>query len=243
MLLNGKEINRIVASGCSFAYGHGLNDRMTEAWPARLADRLNVECVNLGIQGMGNEHVCNSIIDYFSLNPEHKKDSFVVPSYSSYVRVEFYDRSFYKCGPTHLARTWPEIWATRPVIKENSKFSKMQCLEFNEQFYKEMFNEEYYFARYYRTIIALQSVLKSWLIPYVMFDGLNNPHEFYADKKRIQPLKQQIDEKKWVNFGKLCFHSMTGIKKLPCGHPTAEAHDEMAAILYQHIINNYTLEK
>ena len=239
MILNGREIKRIVASGCSIAYGHGLDNRLVEAWPARLATQLNVECVNLGAQAMGNEHVYNSIVDYFSMNSEHKKDSFVVPSYSSYIRVEFYDRYFYKYGSRHLARTWPESWATRPLINESSRIS---CPEFNEQFYKEMFNEEYYFARYYRTIIALQGVLKSWLIPYVMFDGLDNPHEFYADKKRIRPLQYQIDKEKWVNFGTACFHGMTGIKKLPCGHPTAEAHDEMAAILYQHIINNYVTE-
>jgi hypothetical protein len=254
MIIAGREIKRIVATGCSFAYGHGLTDRTVESWPARLAERLGVECVNLGVQAMGNEHVFNSIVDYFSMNPEHKKDSFVVPSFSSYIRVEFYDPLFYKTfykNTSNLEKLWPEAWATRPLIGDylenylshvkNPTTTKKYLM--NELFYKEFFNEEYYFARYYRTIIALQSVLKSWLIPYVMFDGLNNPHEFYADKKRIQPLKQQIDEKKWVNFGKLCFHSMTGIKKLPCGHPTAEAHDEMAAILYQHIINNYTLEK
>jgi hypothetical protein len=239
MILNGREINRIVASGCSFTYGHGLDNRAIEAWPARLAERANIESINLGVQAMGNEHVYNSIVDYFSMNPEHKKDSFVVPSYSSYIRVEFYDQFYYKNG-TKWARTWPEAWATRPLVNENSRIS---CPEFNELFYKDMFNEEYYFARYYRTIIALQGVLKSWLIPYVMFDGLNNPHEFYADKKRIQPLKQQIDEKRWIEFSISCFHGMTGIKKLPCGHPTVEAHDEMAEIIYQHIINNYTLEQ
>jgi len=237
MIIAGRTINRIVASGCSFAYGHGLDNRHVEAWPARLASRMDVECINLGVEAMGNEHVCGSIIDYFSLNPEHKKDSFVVPSFSSYIRVEFYNQSIFRYESID-GRIWPETWATRPLNKD--KFSRPG---FNELFYKDMFNEEYYFARYYRTIIALQSVLKSWLIPYVMFDGLDNPHEFYANKKRIQPLKYQIDEKKWVNFGISCFHGMTGIKKLPCGHPTAEAHDEMAAILYQHIINNYVTEQ
>jgi len=254
MLIAGREIKRIVATGCSFAYGHGLADRKVESWPARLAERLGVECVNLGVQAMGNEHVVNSIIDYFSMNPEHKKDSFVVPSFTSYIRVEFYDPLFYKTfykNTSNLEKLWPEAWATRPLIGDqlenycshmkNPTTTKKYLM--NELFYKEFFNEEYYFARYYRNIISLQSVLKSWDIFYVMFDGLDNPHAFYGVKKRIHPLGKQIDSKNWINFGKICFRGMTGMKELPCGHPNAEAHLEMSNILYQHIINNYVTEQ
>ena len=233
LYLNGRNIKRVVATGCSFAYGHGLADRTVESWPARLASKLNVEHVNLGIQAMGNDHVYGSIVDYFSENPDDKKDSFVVPSFSSYTRVEFYSKQL---NNRHTG-LWPETWCTRPG-NNNIRHS-----DFNDLFYTEYFDEEYYFARYYKSIIALQSVLKCWMIPHVMFDGLDNPHGFYNNKKRIQILKKQVDEKNWIKFGKECFHGMTGLKKLPCGHPTAEAHDEMADILYQHIINNYAMEQ
>lgn len=57
---------RLITFGCSYTYGHGLADCHVPrnnagphpskfAWPQLLADRLNLECVNLGKPGGSNK--------------------------------------------------------------------------------------------------------------------------------------------------------------------------------------------
>jgi len=67
---------RVVAFGCSNTYGHGLDDCWNPdtngpgphpskyAWPQLLADKLNVQCVNMGIPGASNKLIWKSIVDF-----------------------------------------------------------------------------------------------------------------------------------------------------------------------------------
>ena len=51
--------------GCSFTYGTSCIDPVNECWPARLANMLNIECINYGIEGASNDGIfktlCNNI--------------------------------------------------------------------------------------------------------------------------------------------------------------------------------------
>ena len=69
---------RLVAFGCSNTFGQALpdvwndgkavsgivNDPSIYAWPRILADKLNLECVNLGIPGASNKEIWWNIINY-----------------------------------------------------------------------------------------------------------------------------------------------------------------------------------
>ena len=107
-------------------------------------------------------------------------------------------------------------------------------------FFEQMFNERYYYSRYVRIIISLQSILKTWGIPYLMFEALSgNPHKEMLVHNDIRELVSEIDRNRWLRFAMGNLDTMTSLlERLPCGHPNAKAHAEMAEILYKHIINN-----
>lgn len=231
MIIAGRNIKRIVASGCSFAYGQGLDDPKTESWPAQLASLMGVECVNLGKPGMGNEHVFSSIVDYFAFNAQHTTDSFVIPSFSEFSRVEF----TLPASPGYPSKNWTTILNSRCEPK------------FTSMFFEKFYVEEYYYARYMRTIISLQAIMKSWDVEYLMFEGLGLAHLLHKnmiDRDEVKKLVERIDRTRWLRFMAGNFDTMTDPRqRLPCRHPNAVAHNEMANRLYEYIINNYTTEQ
>ena len=225
MLINGRQINRIVASGCSFTYGDELADRQTETWLAQLAQSFNVEPVNLAFAGMGNEHISRTIIDYFSLNPMHKLDSFVMPCFSNYSRVEF---------PHHNPDR--KLWTTIPNSIIEPEFTKM--------FFETYYQWHYYYTRYLRIIISLQQTLTGWNIPYLMCEGVSGNNHWQVKKDElITALINQIDKSTWFEFFKNNIDTLTDPSdRAPRGHPNAKAYGEFAALLHQHLINNYKAE-
>lgn len=68
-------IKKIITSGCSFTYGHGLPDCIRNgkdpgevhskfAWPSILSGLLDCECVNLSTPGGSNQFIIHSILNY-----------------------------------------------------------------------------------------------------------------------------------------------------------------------------------
>lgn len=83
---------RIIAFGCSYTYGHGLNDCLDDnghpapfasklAFPSIVAKKLNYECVNLGKSGNSNKEIWNDILNF-----EFKKDDIAVITWTYYSR-------------------------------------------------------------------------------------------------------------------------------------------------------------
>ena len=225
MLINGRQINRIVVSGCSFTYGDELADRESETWIAQLAQSFNVKHINLAFSGMGNEHISRSIVDYFALNPTHVQDSFVIPCFSNYSRVEFPHRNIHG-----------KPWTTIPNSIIESEFTKM--------FFETYYNWEYYYTRYLRIIIGLQHTFKAWDIPYLMCEGVSgNDHWQIQQTETIAALTNQIDKSTWLEFFKNNIDTLTDPKdRSPRGHPNTKAYGKFAALLHQHLINNYKAE-
>ena len=227
MLINDRKINRIVASGCSFTYGDELADRQTETWLAQLAQLCNVEYVNLAYCGMGNEHISRTLIDYFALNPTHMTDSFVIPCFTKFSRIEFPHQNPYG-----------KPWATLPMSIIEPEFTQL----FLERFYNS--NWEYYYTRYLRIIIGLQHTFKAWDVPYLMCEGVSgNDHWQRKQTETVVALKNQIDKSTWFHFFTNNIDTLTDPKdRAPRGHPTAKAYGDFSALLHQHLINNYKAE-
>ena len=59
----------LIASGCSFtekdfvSTHHPEMDCTWDKWPELLAEKLNMNCINLGSRGAGNEYIYNSIVE------------------------------------------------------------------------------------------------------------------------------------------------------------------------------------
>ena len=58
----------LIASGCSFTEKNFIStfhpemDCTWDKWPELLAQKLNMDCINLGSRGAGNEYIYNSIV-------------------------------------------------------------------------------------------------------------------------------------------------------------------------------------
>ena len=66
----------LITNGCSFTEGHLLGNDC--AWPKFLGEELDLEVINLGKGGTGNEIITQNTINYSVLNPDVSKDSLFV---------------------------------------------------------------------------------------------------------------------------------------------------------------------
>jgi len=60
-------MRRLIAFGCSYTEGIGLNKE--ETWPDVLANKLNLECINNGTSGASNKQILHNVLNFnFSPN-------------------------------------------------------------------------------------------------------------------------------------------------------------------------------
>lgn len=84
---------RLVTFGCSYTFGVGLEDvhpRFTGepsalAWPKLLANKLELNSVNLGFSGSGNKEITNTI-----LNQQFLPDDLIIINWSHFSRYDFF---------------------------------------------------------------------------------------------------------------------------------------------------------
>ena len=74
----------LITNGCSFTEGHLLGNDC--AWPKFLGEELDLEVINLGKGGTGNEIITQNTINYSVLNPDVSKDSLFVIQLSECLR-------------------------------------------------------------------------------------------------------------------------------------------------------------
>ena len=74
---------KLIAIGCSFTSG-------APSWPTNLAQKLDMECINLGRGGQGNEYISAKLIDV--ILAEKKEDiGLVVLMWSGWQRIDYQD--------------------------------------------------------------------------------------------------------------------------------------------------------
>ena len=77
---------KLIVSGCSYTYGG--NDKDTITWGEQLAERLDMELVNLSCNGCGNEFILTTLTKEIS---KTKKDDIglVIAMWSEFERIDF----------------------------------------------------------------------------------------------------------------------------------------------------------
>jgi hypothetical protein len=80
---------KLLAAGCSWTAGlpphKGKPSRDKILWPEILAERMGLECVNLGLSGAGNEYIFSSVCDSLV---EIEDISFIAIMWSEYFRLD-----------------------------------------------------------------------------------------------------------------------------------------------------------
>ena len=109
---------KLIAIGCSFTTG-GANAKAAKrrsSWPTNLAQKLDMDCVNLGKGGQGNEYISAKLID--TILAEKKEDiGLVVLMWSGWERIDFLDtRGVWKLRPPRLEDFWDRKGRFRDII-------------------------------------------------------------------------------------------------------------------------------
>ena len=178
-----KKNKYLISSGCSFTNGHTIGE--TASWATHLAQELDLELINFGKGGSGNELIVNKVIDYGTLKPDIAQDSLFVIQLSECLRYilpyesyEPYQNRYSKSIYTHIT--------PNQFLKENGWDTWNKNTLFNKWIYDNRhvlapmyLNITYSLQKTYNNIINLVNFCESNNYPYLIFDGINNhiPYE------------------------------------------------------------------
>jgi lysophospholipase L1-like esterase len=208
----------IYAIGDSFTFGDELESQ-EQAWPAVLSGRLNLPVVNQGRPATGNtrmvKRAVDAVIDHADM---------IIIGWSGVERQEFADEiGIY------------DLWAGRNFRAfQNDPTHRIDMIKYMTAYD----TPEYYYARWLRQVILVQSLCKLNNVPCIMFVacGANESHRQYH--KNFEQLVNKIDQSMFVgsmsnSVAEWCY----GMPYGPNGHPLVKGHQQIAEKINEHIGN------
>jgi hypothetical protein len=176
---------KLIAIGCSFTQDtfnpvvyHPRYD--FPVWPTLLAEKLDMDCLNLGKGGQGNEYISAKLID--NILSEKKEDiGLVVLMWSGWQRIDYHD----------IEGEW------KRVVREGPDWNIM--LKYNNAHNATMKSLRYF--------LMAQMLLKD--IPYLMMQGVGghdrvgriHPHkDIWIQTFLNSKIFDEIDEKKFIGW-------------------------------------------
>ena len=162
----------LIANGCSHTSGaeieYVLQDSCySKAWPQHLANKLNLESINLARAGASNKRIVRTTLEHIGtlfLKGIKPEELFVIVLWPGPYRTEIYQDSFKDNA------LW-EGWI--PLVVGNDKLYKKQYDYEIYKYYKSWstttLNPKAANINYYNDIILLQSYLKSFKIKYIFW--------------------------------------------------------------------------
>lgn len=226
------EISHIVTNGCSFTYCQGLDNPITQGWPALLADKLYTRVVNLGLPGVGNDNIHRRTYEYVYKNMTIGEGVplFVIAWSQPWRREAWFNR----------------IKKLRnPVFNEYNiiAFAKDDPEDYYEKSMLEHWNQEDFIRKSILYKLSLINLFENHGIPYVMtnFSPLWEDDEIQdIITKKFPELITAIENK---NMGYNLHELVHDLPKLPCGHDGVDAQKVIASYLAQKIRELYPYGK
>ena len=151
--------NKLIALGCSYTehYLHSMHamgvDHSFTRWPQLLADKLDMECVNLGRSGMGNEYIVAKLMDAVL----QKNIGLVVIMWSEWQRMDFQIK--------------PDRWHPLHPHRKNERVEKFPMNEEGRKTLLEYYNPVAATMKNLRQFFVAQELIKD--IPYLMIQGVD----------------------------------------------------------------------
>jgi len=217
-------MNKLIAFGCSNTYGEGLQDTWNTgdsrrwhgqpskfAWPQLLADKMNLECVNMGEGGVSNKYIANLIAE-----TEFQQDDIVV------VLWTFFSRSCFFQDDGSVRRIMVQDISNKIMPRDRRKWNKI----YYDKFYtdQDAIQDSYFrvnFAKLY-----LDSI------------GIKNHHYTCFEKERTG-LRSIKPAPKWscIDFPDIRFNGID--KALDGMHPGVLSQEQLAIDIYEDLGTNY----
>ena len=191
----------LIANGCSFTQGHFLGNE--GSWAKFLGQKLNLEVINLGKGGSGNDAITWRTIEYSETYKDIAKDSLYVIQLTECLRYHVY----FDNGIDN-----PEEWQITPSCfskgmewNKNGNIVQSWIYKNKEELVYIYNNITFALYKTFQNIISLVSYFESNGYPYIIFDGINDHKAFkyngsyylkesYTDKINEQyRLKSNLD--------------------------------------------------
>jgi hypothetical protein len=222
------DISHLVVNGCSYTYGHGIENPIEDAWPSLVAKKLGVPLVNLALPGQSNYAVQDRTFKYFFRDLYNHNNPFYIHAYTQSQRREVY------ISKDFMGATYQNY-----ILVDSSNHGKTTRLE------KEVILEtdDYCFnlleEKKYHIWHSINSLLSAYNINNLATDYMpvtDGSVEEWIHKHHYI-LKSEVDSNpnRLTNFNDLTHH----ISKTPCLHETEEGHIVIAEYVYKQIQKRY----
>ena len=214
--------SKLLVSGCSWTHGHEDNlDYLL--WPEILSQRLDLECLNLGQRGCGNEYIFSRIYDTVM---QRDDIAAVVVMWTDYFRMDF-DLFLGSKFPKQIKYPDIETLFDWPQDKRSAKGVSEKSV---------------------RSVFILQSLLENLQIPYLQLQGLP-PINVNNEKTKRSFIKEcvytmidtQYDiNKKYMNWppmnqiGGKCVEDLLSTSEFydNHNHPNKSGHNHISEMIY-----------
>lgn len=162
----------LVATGCSFTDGHLLQE--AGSWATYFSKKNNLECINLGVGGAGNEFLTSNLIQYATVNKDISENAIFGIQLSECLRTLV-------CLDFPDVNGFPKYWHITPAqfIRENG-FNGWDLSSFHTKF---IYDNKFALAPFYmnvtnsvlisiNAIISLVDFFNKNNYPFFIFDGI-----------------------------------------------------------------------
>jgi hypothetical protein len=212
---------QLLTVGDSFTYGDELTDRY-QAWPYKLADKLDYEVYNMGQSGCSNASILRRTLEELVSN----QYDLVVIGWTSPGRIEWKD----DIGIAY--DIWPGYQETTQFFKDHPW--RTDLLNYISQHH----NSEYLYEQYLIQVITLQSYCKVKDINYRMMDIKYNDYYRKVGEEMHEQLAKQIDTEMFIGWNKFGMVELTeGCARGPGHHPLEKGHERIADEIAKYIRN------
>jgi hypothetical protein len=167
----------LVTNGCSFTEGHILGN--DGAWPKFLGEKLNLEVINLGKGGSGNDTITWRTLEFCEMKKNIAQDALFVIQLTECLRYHVYYDDMQNA---------PQEWHVTPLCFHRHMDSYKNGNSAAKWIYKNRDELIYVynnitFALYktFQNILSLTSYFESKGYPYILFDGINDHKPFKYD--------------------------------------------------------------
>ena len=109
----------LLVSGCSntekdfYSEIHPTLDTTWPKWPELLAEKLDMDCVNLAKSGAGNEYIYTSLLEYIAKHKNNTNIGLVIPAWT-------------QCNRKDFSRGWNMRWTNERIDPSGDVFSWMR---------------------------------------------------------------------------------------------------------------------
>jgi hypothetical protein len=164
----------LIANGCSFTEGHALGNE--GAWPKFLGEKLNMEVINLGKGGSGNDTIMWRTIEFSETNKDIAKNGLYVIQLTECLRYQVYcDNLVDEPNEWHVT---PLCFQRNMDAYKNGNVASKWIYKNRDELFFIYNNITFALYKTLQNIISLVSYFEANGYPYIIFDGINDHKPF-----------------------------------------------------------------